>query len=1518
MFPTKNARFKKKRGKPTTFGAGEEVYVQRQTKDGSTGWIRGTVVSIDTQNVRVQLNSNTTVDVANSEELVLGASFKAKQGIADMTNLDILHEGAIQENILVRYYSDHIYTYVGPTLISVNPYRVLPIYSLDMISEYKAGTMDEPHVFAVSERAYKEMRNGRNQSILISGESGAGKTEATKIVLKYITETAQSGESKHIRKQILDANPVLEAFGNAKTVRNNNSSRFGKYFQVQFNATDEIVGAVIIKYLLEKSRVVKQSKDERNYHIFYQLCAGCDETERSKFHIRSVEDYNYLKGSKCFDIDGVDDKEEFEIVKGAFATLGLTAEQQQHVLRVVSAILMLGNVEVAEDDNRVATIASEEELEIVAGLLGMDTGELQRGLTYRTMTVGRGHRVSIHKIPLDKTKVYDSRDALAKELYGCLFDWIVKKINASVDNPSKMKKTLGVLDIFGFEVFETNSFEQLCINYANEKLHNQFIHYYFKHEQEIYKEEEINVDFIDYKDNAECLKLIENKGGIGSWPGLLSLLQEECALKSASDSSFVAKANRELKGRDHFVHNKLNPKLFGIDHFAGQVMYNVTGFLEKNKDTLHTDLVQVVQGASDSFLHDIMQNSKSIQQSKQSGKLLFTVAYQFRDQVDALIKMLNGTQSNYIRCLKPNAVKSALDFNGGMILQQLQYSGVLESIKIRRAGYAIRLSCTDFINRFHVLVELEDKQSSAKVQAQKVIQNAKLDKLKFQVGKSLVFLKTTEEITILEKLVVKKIEKQLKFLQSRVRGFLVRKMYRKLKGATLTMQTAWRLFRAVKLRRAMMRGILTIQSHWRGAVTRKELAKANLLVKAPNASSGDQVKDAIRKAKNSQAAKEAEKKGKALDASDGGPGVAGAKTKKTSKANELLALARDVVGGDDESVKDKMIQVLSSSGKADVDSLNSLSATELIQRYIDKKGDVDELLHTIRKQSKGLGSILDKDIIMKGWLLKESRENSNRWKLRYCILLAGKLMCFVSSDCLELRSEFKLKDCEIKEERTLKPDETYAFAFTLKTHHFRINFAAPTRTNQLNWIKQIRKSRSKVTSTVLKKSADDEQPFYLVRLGWLWTLFESQEKVKVERGLRKYFCVLQDTEIHWYRDETCSSLKGKFTFDENCEIDFPAFQEEYQNMDVMKVECKGSRLLLGSPDGYAMKLWLEDAQAVVNLAKQKLIQKIYKSGGKLQEPLVRSGWVWKFYPQADDYPDDVDKSGWYRRFCILVADSLLHVFEDTECSEMSEAFSIMGAMVNLVGEALIRPEGDHEVQSAHKVKVVTKDSKVHELAFAGEENAYEWMNDINQISIAATKLQNLPSAIHEGWLALGRGKVAHLGLSKAPPSVIKLPSGRVLAIENWKARYCVITSGTLTIYTNPSMNELKGEISLLDCTVRVHGAPKDNKASMLKNFGYIFEIILTVQSKVVSATYESRIAWAVTPRGVHNMAWHMPATPTPAFADLFVFSPSLLLSLPPSLASFPSLSFRFLFLPAIHSCDESLSTSFLLGVCAYS
>ena len=527
-------------------------------------------MAIDANNAQVQLNIQTTVSVPNSDALILGASFKAKQGISDMTALDTLHEGAIQENILVRYYSDKIYTYVGPTLISVNPYKLLPIYTKDLISEYQHGTIDEPHVFAVAEHAYQEMRNGKNQTILISGESGAGKTEATKIVLRYLTERAQ-GESMHIRKQILDANPVLEAFGNAKTIRNNNSSRFGKYFQVQFNGNSEIVGAVIIKYLLEKSRVVSQATDERNYHIFYQLCKGCTDEERELYSVRNVEDYKYINGSGCYDIDGVDDKEEFGIVREALATVGISDENVQNVFRFVSAILMLGNVEISEDENRIATISGKEELQIVSDLLKFDFMELKRSLTYRTMSVGRGHRVSIHKIPLDRSKVVNTRDALAKELYGCFFDWLVNVLNKSVDRPKATRKTLGVLDIFGFEVFDTNSFEQLCINYANEKLHNQFIHYYFKHEQQEYEQEQINVEFIEYKDNTACLKLIENKGGIGSWPGLLSLLQEECSLKSADDRSFVAKINKELKDRDHYIHSRIKPKLFGVQHFAGDV-----------------------------------------------------------------------------------------------------------------------------------------------------------------------------------------------------------------------------------------------------------------------------------------------------------------------------------------------------------------------------------------------------------------------------------------------------------------------------------------------------------------------------------------------------------------------------------------------------------------------------------------------------------------------------------------------------------------------------------------------------------------------------------------------------------------------------------------------------------------------------------------------------------------------------------------------------------------------------------
>lgn len=1479
-------------GKPTAFETGAEVYIQSKSNQGtSTGWIRGTITSIDGSNAQVQLNSQTTVTVANLDSLILGASFKAKQGISDMTALDILHEGAIQENILVRYYSDKIYTYVGPTLISVNPYKLLPIYTKELISEYQHGTIDEPHVFAVAELAYQEMRNGRNQTILISGESGAGKTEATKIVLRYLTERAQ-GESLHIRKQILDANPVLEAFGNAKTIRNNNSSRFGKYFQVQFNANSEIVGAVIIKYLLEKSRVVSQAKDERNYHIFYQLCKGCSDEERQKYSIMNVEDYEYINGSGCFDIDGVDDKEEFAIVREALSTVGISDENIQNVFRIVSAILMLGNVQISEDDNRIAHIDREDELQVVSDLLQFNFMELKRSLTYRTMTVGRGHRVSIHKIPLDKTKVQNTRDALAKELYGCLFDWLVHILNASVDKPKQTRKTLGVLDIFGFEVFEKNSFEQLCINYANEKLHNQFIFYYFKHEQAEYESEDINVEFIEYKDNTSCLKLIENKGGIGSWPGLLSLLQEECALKSADDRSFVAKINKELKDKDHYIHSKIKPKLFGIQHFAGDVMYDVTGFLEKNKDTLHTDIIQLVQAATDAFLIEVMQYSKSIQQAKSSGKLLLTVAYQFRDQVDSLMKMLSSTQSNYIRCLKPNSIKSAFNFNGGMILQQLQYSGVLESIRIRRAGYAVRMSCSDFVRRFNVLVPVADKKKDPVGVSKNVLKESEMQIVRqYQVGKSKVFLKTTDEIAWLEKLVVKKIEKQLLFIQSKVRGYFVRKMYKRLKQATIITQKYIRRYFARKRAEKIRKAVIMVQSEWRAALARvavdklreerglqKLSGKRQAAQEAKGTDEPKHKKEDIKKALKSKSNKAKTVSQEELNRAK--------EEKELKEINELVSLMKEMVGveegGDEGLVQDKLIKILSSESfarqnnlpllqqgqsKLDVDTLSKMSASELLKFYLECKGNVEALLHTLRKQSQGLGTILDKEIIMKGWLLKESRENSNKWKLRYCVLLPGKLMCFVSSDCVELRSEFKLRDCDIKEERTIKPDDVYSYAFTLKTHHFRIHFAAPTRSNQLDWIKQIRKSRSKVSAGGPLGMLDEDTALFIVRLGWVWIHFETQEdpgsqilpqRLEMEdkeasKSMYKYFCVLQDDHLHWYKDETCSTFRGQFCLDENCEVNFPAFDERFQNMDVVKINTKGSTLIMGSPDGYAMRLWLDDMNSVVNLAKQKLIQKIYKDSklGKMQEPLIRSGWLWKFYPQlststSSSLPDNVDQPGWYRRFCVLVADSYLHFFEDADCATLSESYSISGCDASIVGESLIKVESGNpssvngfnnsrQVQSAHKVKMVLKDGKVYELAMGSEESAYLWLADLKQISIAAARLQTMPNVMHEGWLALGRGKVAHLGSDKADPlpsSVITLSSGRVLSIENWKARYCVITSGTLTIYANSSMNDLKGEIGLSECTVRVHGAPQEITGNMLKNFHHIFELLITANGQV--------------------------------------------------------------------------------------
>ena len=582
------------------------------------------------------------------------------QGVEDMISLGDLHEAGILRNLLIRYNENLIYTYTGSILVAVNPYQILPIYTAEQIKLYKEKKIGElpPHIFAIGDNCYSLMKRQRqNQCVVISGESGAGKTESTKLILQYLA--AISGKHSWIEQQILEANPILEAFGNAKTIRNDNSSRFGKYIDIHFNKSGTIEGARIEQYLLEKSRIVHQNKDERNYHIFYCMLAGLSKEHRGKLDLKDATHYKYLTGGGSVVCDGRDDAAEFADIRSAMKVLMFTDQEIWDILKVLAALLHMGNIKYKGKviDNLDATdIPDKTNVERVAAILGANTKALTDALTSKTIFAHGESVVST----LNTNQSKDVRDAFAKGIYGRLFVYIVRKINTAIFNPTVSaadRNSIGVLDIFGFENFDTNSFEQFCINFANENLQQFFVQHIFKLEQEEYNLEAINWHHIEFVDNQEALDLIAVRP-----LNLMSLIDEESKFPKGSDQTMLNKLHR-----GHSVNrNYLKPKSdyntsFGLNHFAGVVFYDTRGFLEKNRDTFSADLLQLIHVSKNRFLQNIF--SEDLNMGSETRKRTPTLSSQFKKSLESLMNTLGQCNPFFVRCIKPNEFKKPMMFD---------------------------------------------------------------------------------------------------------------------------------------------------------------------------------------------------------------------------------------------------------------------------------------------------------------------------------------------------------------------------------------------------------------------------------------------------------------------------------------------------------------------------------------------------------------------------------------------------------------------------------------------------------------------------------------------------------------------------------------------------------------------------------------------------------------------------------------------------------------------------------------
>ncbi|CAL8356812.1 unnamed protein product [Lota lota] len=734
---------------------------------------------------RIDLKSNSLPPLRNPKILV---------GENDLTALSYLHEPAILHNLKVRFTdSKLIYTYCGIVLVAINPYNSLPIYEADIIHAYSGqnlGDMD-PHIFAVAEEAYKNMaRDERNQSVIVSGESGAGKTVSAKYVMRYFATVSCSLVQANVEEKVLASNPIMEAIGNAKTTRNDNSSRFGKYIEIGFDKKNRIVGAMMKTYLLEKSRVVFQPHGERNYHILYQLCASSHLPEFKAFKLSCADDYLCTNQGQSLVIHGVDDAEDMCETRRALTLLGFSESDQMALFRILAAILHFSNVEVKGQSADSSNITPDQHhLVVFCELMGVAYQDMAYWLCHRKLKTA----TETYTKTFPKVSAVNGRDALAKHIYAKLFGWIVDRINRTLKFAATRRCFIGILDIYGFETFEVNSFEQFCINYANEKLQQQFNLHVFKLEQEEYMKEGIPWSLIDFYDNEPCIRLIEAKMGV------LDLLDEECRMPKGSDDTWVQKLYTSLlKQNAHFDKPRLSNRAFIIHHFADKVEYQCDGFLEKNKDTVNEEQINVLKMSKFDLLvmlleeHETDTNSTSspskMSRHGQASKVhKKTVGLQFRQSLTLLMDTLNATTPHYVRCIKPNDQKAPFTLEPMRTVQQLRSCGVLETIRISAAGFPSRWTYQEFFNRYRVLVKQKDVQpdliQTCKMALEKLIENRD----KYQFGKSKIFFRAGQ-VAYLENLRSEKLRRACVSIQKTLRCWLARKKFLRMRRSAIILQ----------------------------------------------------------------------------------------------------------------------------------------------------------------------------------------------------------------------------------------------------------------------------------------------------------------------------------------------------------------------------------------------------------------------------------------------------------------------------------------------------------------------------------------------------------------------------------------------------------------------------------------------------------------------------------------------------------------------------------------------------------
>eukprot|EP00457_Paulinella_chromatophora_P001077 gb/GEZN01001079.1/.p1 GENE.gb/GEZN01001079.1/~~gb/GEZN01001079.1/.p1 ORF type:complete len:1074 (+),score=139.42 gb/GEZN01001079.1/:62-3283(+) len=733
------------------------------------------------------------------------------QGLPDfcMLDKDRINEDEFLKNLKMRFEQKQIYTYIGEQLVAMNPFTAMPeLYNDETLRSYRNRYMYEvqPHIFALAEDTYRALRQSkRDQCVIVTGESGAGKTEATKIFMQYISAVTigdRDGKAQKTNKKLLDSNPVLEAFGNAKTLRNDNSSRFGKYMEIQFSAIGMPLGGRISQYLLEKSRVVTRAKDERSFHIFYMFLTK-SAGELKKYSVSSdPSKYEYLKCSGCYKVPSIKDGQELATAESAMRNLGFQDNDFDSVWRILAGILNLGNINYKlGKDPKVKTdfaeVISESDCETVAALLQVKSQSLRLATTQRTITTGPGRKSSVTNVYLNVEQAEDTRNSLAKALYNSLFDLVVGMLNVAIKHAEHdlPEVVIGILDIYGFEIFEDNSFEQFCINYCNEKLQQLFIHLVLQTEQEEYVNEGIPWTQIDYFNNAPVVNLIEAKMGI------IKLLDEAGQVGAATSASVLEKFDKHLKTNPHYTsyeasgHNKeFKLGTFRIRHYAGDVDYNAELFLPKNRDTLFNDLKQLCQSSQDPFIKAFFP------QEEQSRKKPETAATQFKGSLNNLILKLRSCVPHYIRCVKSNDVKQAFNWNAERIKHQSRYLNLTETVRVRRAGFCNRQGYARFLQRYKCISAKTWPvwKGDGKAGVKALLEDNKFSPSEYALGKTQIFVKDSTTLTRLEQLYHQNLPKVVLSMQKYVRMFCKRQDFLRY-GAHLVIQRAFRAYTARQL-----------------------------------------------------------------------------------------------------------------------------------------------------------------------------------------------------------------------------------------------------------------------------------------------------------------------------------------------------------------------------------------------------------------------------------------------------------------------------------------------------------------------------------------------------------------------------------------------------------------------------------------------------------------------------------------------------------------------------------------------